>query len=156
MGMAAFLFTWNPRLFHGWDPRAAAEEFRRSGKYEMDWSSGNTKKPKRGDRFYFIRLGPPPNGIIGRGSITSDSPYRGRPWRASQKFANYCDLKFDALVDGSRQVIFPTQQLLQPPFSTQLWSPRSSGVEIDEQVAGALEKNWPVAPTQVSPNRGQD
>lgn len=139
--MATYLFVWNPKRWHQWDDLdQEIEQVGIAGRADSTWSTDNRTNLPSGSRFFLIRLGVEPKGIMGSG-VTSSEPYADRHWdpdRHTDK-AHYVDLWFDFL---SRDVLVTWSELRKPPFSSFDWAARSSGLEIPERVADALERIW--------------
>lgn len=139
--MATYLFAWNPKDWK-WTDLPEVLEAIRTGKAEVDrWSIGRYKKPTSGDRFFLIKLGVEPKGLIGSGHITSsyfEAPHYSNP----SKTSNYVRIEFDSLVDGNREVVISRRELDGPLFSGQHWDTESSGISIKPEIAAQLEAVW--------------
>jgi|SRR5579875_100045 len=139
--MATYLFVWNPKRWHEWnDLDQEIEQVGITGWADSRWSTGNRTNLPTGSRFFLIRLGIEPKGIMGSG-VTSSEPYSERHWdpRRGTEEARYVDLRFDFL---SRDVLVPWSELQRPPFSSFHWAAQSSGLTIPGKVAEALEEIW--------------
>ena len=140
--MSSYLFAWNPNRWAWNDLDAQIEQVGIAGNADDRWSSGNTKQLPTGSRFFLIRLGVEPKGIIGSG-ITITTPSNGPHWDAAKassgEEALYCDISFDFL---SSDVIVTWEELQKPPFSSFHWGIQSSGIALPEQIADALELLW--------------
>ncbi len=55
---------------------------------------------------------------------------------------HYVDVRFDVLLGPREEPILARRFLDAPPFSDQHWDTQSSGIEIREHVAAALEEEW--------------
>ena len=77
--MSTYLFAWNPKRWAWTDLDAQIEQVGLSGHTDDRWSSGNTKQIPPGSRFFLIRLGLEPKGIIGSG-VTLSAPDYGPHW----------------------------------------------------------------------------
>jgi 5-methylcytosine-specific restriction enzyme A len=139
--MQTYLFAWNPERWQ-WDKLdEQIERVGLNGQADDEWSTGNTKSLPAGSRFFLIRLGTEPKGIIGSG-LTLTSPQPGPHWDVNQHAgaeALYADIMFDFL---SRDVLVTWEELQQPPFSAFHWGIRASGVKVPESLAEALEAIW--------------
>lgn len=76
--MRAFLLTWNPAAaarHDGWAEQKMStciiRPFAKKGFVETWWSTGAPKMMQIGDPVYFLKQGPKPIGIFGRGEIIS-------------------------------------------------------------------------------------
>ena len=140
--MSTYLFAWNPKRWSWDDLDAQIEQVGLSGHTDDRWSSGNTKQIPPGSRFFLIRLGVEPKGIIGSG-VTLHAPDYGPHWdeerAASGGETLYCDIRFDHLSDD---VLVTWEELQHPPFSSFRWGVQASGVSIPRPVAEALEELW--------------
>ena len=135
--MTAFLYTWNPKLWHWSDQQDAIYRVNNNKLYDTEWSCGNTKHIEIGDTFFLVRLGVEPKGIIGCGYITSE-PYLLPHWdeaKASEgKQALRTDLLFKVLSD---EPVFPLSYL-QNNYPNYKWTPQTSGLSIPEAIATEL------------------
>jgi 5-methylcytosine-specific restriction protein A len=161
--MSTFLFAWNPKK---WDWKEGDFTKRiltvaATGSAEDSWSCGNRKELPVGSRFFLIRLGKDPKGIVGSGLTTTD-PELGPHWdpalRRQGKEALYVDLKFDFL---SKEPLITWGELQNPPFSNVTWGVQASGVLLPESVTEELEQLWarrtsgtdPILPEELLPNQ---
>lgn len=124
--MSAFLLTWNPAY---WDGEITNPS---------DWSCGNSKKIKLGDRLFLIRLGTEPRGLVASGRSLTDV-FQDDEGILRVRMA------IDTLLDFEVEEIFSRESLallnagLQQPMN---WSARISGTQIPEVVASRLEEAW--------------
>lgn len=124
--MSAFLLTWNPAY---WDGEITNPS---------DWSCGNSKKVKPGDRLFLIRLGSEPRGIVASGHSLTDA-------FEDDEGILRVRMAVDTLLDLDTEEIFSRESLvalnagLAQPMN---WSARISGTQIPEIVAGRLEEAW--------------
>lgn len=158
--MPTYLFGWNPRSF-GWeDMGQAISNLHRRGSVDDSWSCGNTKDLPSGSRFFLIRLGREPKGIVGSG-VTRSNPAYGHHWDPEKsrkgKKALYVDIRFDAL---AAEPLITWSELQKPPLSATHWGIQASGVRLTDHVADALEKVWsqrtgheaPFSADEIDPN----
>ena len=140
--MSTYLFAWNPKRWAWDDLYAQIEQVGLAGHTDDRWSSGNTKKLAAGSRFFLIRLGVEPKGIIGSG-ITLTAPDYGLHWDESKAAKAgetlYCDIRFDYL---SEDALVAWDELQQSPFSSFRWGVQASGINIPDQIADTLEQLW--------------
>jgi len=140
--MATYLFAWNPNKYN-WTDHDITKKIRRvaaTGSAKGRWSCGNRKELPESSRFFLIRLGMAPKGIVGSGQTTS-TPKPDKHYDANLKRteALYVGLKFDFL---SREPIVTMDELQEAPYSEVSWSIQASGVHLPEDVAHELEKLW--------------
>ena len=111
----------------------------KEGHFDDHWSCGNRRDIDIGDRFFLIRLGSDPRGIVASGYITS-SAYDDTHWdpkRAENGDTSiYVKVRFDAIAE---QPIIPMEELDLPPLNTFHWHTQSSGILIPNQMASAIE-----------------
>lgn len=143
--MKTYLLAWNPKRWI-WNNIAEMSEDVKAGKGVHDrWSSGVSKRPQKGDRFFLIRLGEEPRGIIASGSIEKDS-FEDLHWDEEKsslgETTNYVEIKYDILLNPDTDPILPRELLNMPPLSEMHWDTQMSGVQISENVAIELEKLW--------------
>ncbi|HNK62867.1 MAG TPA: HNH endonuclease [Anaerolineales bacterium] len=143
--MKTYLFAWNPKRWP-WKNLAAMSQDVKDGKSIIDrWSSSNSRKPKKGDRFFLIRVGDSKRGIFASGSILTDTfeaPHWDPEKSALGEITHYVQIKYDTLLDPDAEDILPRTLLDMPPLSEMYWNIQMSGVEIPEKVANELENLW--------------
>jgi hypothetical protein len=143
--MATYLLTWNPARWR-WDGLAAeARRVARGRELDDRWGCGNNSRIRPGDRFFLLRQGKPPRGIVGSGRFTSP-PYRGEHWDEAKREkavpALYADVAFDALLDPARQPPLSVAELTRGPLARLHWRTKTSGIRIAEDAAALLETLW--------------
>ena len=140
--MATILLAWNPDKFPWGDLRDELEKVKRDGRTTDRWSVGNRRYLDSGTRFFLIRLGSEPRGLVGSGWTTSQ-PFEAPHWdieRANHgDKAQYVDIYFDTLTESPRITM---RELDVPPFSDMHWSTQMSGIEIPAHIAEPLENLW--------------
>lgn len=137
--MPAYLLAWNPKR---WPWGTLAQEMasvRKEGKAQNTWSCGNNKKITVGSRFFLIRLGQEPKGIVGTGRITSQ-PYLAKHWELDRakrgEKALFVDIEFDIL---SEKPLVGWATLQRPPFNAVRWATQMSGIRIPDPTSEALK-----------------
>jgi 5-methylcytosine-specific restriction protein A len=142
MLVATYLFAWNPVL---WDwPKLPADirKLKRRGHVDTEWSSGRARNVEPGSRAFLVRLGVPPKGIFGAGTVMT-APVERLHWKADEaakrKTTNFVMLRLDALFELP-QVTF--DDLARPPFARYRWAVRQSGTRVPSTLADALETLW--------------
>ena len=143
--MKTFLLAWNPKRWQ-WSNIAEMSNDVKEGKAVLDrWSSGVSKKPQIGDRFFLIRLGEEPRGIFASGRIDKDT-FEDLHWDEEKsslgETTNYVMIKFDTLLNPDTDAILPRDLLNMPPLSEMHWDTQMSGVQIPDNVAVELEILW--------------
>jgi 5-methylcytosine-specific restriction protein A len=142
MLVATYLFAWNPAL---WDwPELAADRRRlaRRGHLDTEWSSGRARAIEPGSRAFLIRLGRPPKGIFGSGTVMT-APVERVHWRkdkaAQGRTTGYVMLRLDTLLDLP---VVTFDDFAKPPFAGYRWGVRQSGTRVPSAKAEALEALW--------------
>jgi 5-methylcytosine-specific restriction protein A len=94
------LIAWNPDAFPAELVADIRERLLAGEDADDNWSVGRIKHIAPGSRFFMIRLGVAPKGIVGAGTIMS-APYKGdhyNPYLAEEgRELNYVDVKFQSL-----------------------------------------------------------
>jgi 5-methylcytosine-specific restriction enzyme A len=90
----------------------------------------------KGARFYLMRIGVPPFGIVGSGQIVSEHFPAGHWGKVSQE-ANYAIVEFDSLSEESAQEAMDVSDIMG--FN---WHPRAGGITIPPQVVELLQRRW--------------
>lgn len=132
-----YLFAWNPKQWSWDDIDKNIQEVNEKGFFLRRWSCGKNKSISKGDRFFLIKLGEEPKGIIGSGVVETGS-HEGENWRGSEGKSLYVFIKFDVL---SKEPIIPINTLREIS-KIFYWSTRASGINIPEPVAKDLEAEW--------------
>lgn len=142
-----WLLSWNPSMW----PWASLDEDRAAtqagGKASDYWRCGSTK-PREGDRFFLLRTGVPPKGIVALGTVTR-APYDAPHWDSERaeagETAQFVDVEFDEIRDAEKDHIVSLEELegLEP---NQQWNPPSSGIEIKGKPARTLARLWRALP----------
>ncbi len=142
--MATYLLAHNPQK-SDFPPPDWDADLEKSGRVADNWSCGNTKSIRPGDRVFLIRVGKKPCGIEASGWVTS-TPTEGPHWLERGRKAFYVDVDWDAVlfVDGGHR---PLGVERLKALSRNLWSPanwrgRRSGVRIPDRLARKLEREW--------------
>ena len=138
-----WLLSWNKEKWN-WENYADRCEATKYGESFSDTWSCSSTSPQIGDKFFLIKLGQPPRGIIGHGTVKSTS-YEAQHYDADKaaegKKERCIDVEFDRLIDYEKDR-FVTQEELTAKCSAQHWSPQNSGIEIKTEVVPELEKLW--------------
>lgn len=143
--MKTYLLAWSTKRSQ-WDNLPETAEDIKVGKNEpIRWSCGRSKKLKRGDRVFLIKLGEKPKGIFASGSIVRDS-YEDTHWDSSKaqmgETSFFVKVHLDTLLVPGIDQILPRELLNDPPFSDMHWDTQMSGIQIPDYVASELEILW--------------
>lgn len=140
--MRTFLLSWNPTQWP-WDYlHDSIAKVTGQGYFDDHWSCGNRRDIDIGDRFYLIRLGSDPRGIVASGYVTSsayDDPHWDKQRAANGDTSIYVKIRFDAIAE---QPVIPIAELDQAPLNTFHWHTQSSGILIPNDIADAIEQLW--------------
>lgn len=142
--MSTYLLTWTPQRWHWEDIQERVAEIQEEGYSQISWSCGRSKRIRKGDRLFMIRLGREPRGIFASGYATSNV-YEGQHWDegvSSDKLARYIDIRLGVLLNPDRESIFPRSALNEGVLKDMHWDSQSSGIEIREEIAIELETKW--------------
>lgn len=142
--MASFLLVWNPNRWH-WDENDLEQAVLsvQNGEVVSDrWSCGRTRKIKRGDHVFLIRLGKEPRGIFGSGIVTKE-PFEAPHWAETGRNAFFVEFRYLSLVNPEQDVIVPRDILKnEPRFSLMHWDSQMSGIQIPDNIADEMGKFW--------------
>jgi 5-methylcytosine-specific restriction protein A len=143
--MTTFLLAWSAKRWV-WDDIVEMSNQVKTGHTVITrWSCGNSKRLKRGDRFFLIRLGEEPRGIFASGVVEQGS-YQDLHWDAEKaqldETTNFVQIQFDTLLVPEIDTILPRELLDTEILSKMHWDTQMSGVRIPEDVAEELEKLW--------------
>jgi hypothetical protein len=110
-----------------------------------DWSCPRASGIRDGDRFFLLRHGLEPTGIIASGKVISEKPYRGKDTEQGKSKGSadfYIDLDFDAIIDPDTDPPLPISSLRRGRLAEVNWERPRSGTEISELAAIQLAKLW--------------
>lgn len=137
--MRTFMFTWNPLQGRPSDFEAFLEQLAQGQAVRDDWSSGNRKDLPVGSRFFLLRQGQEPKGIMAAG-YTLSAP---QPSERVDDHSLYCDIVFTAVLDTSRGHLLSLEELRHAPLLVNIpWGIPSGGREFSTAEAGQLEALW--------------
>jgi hypothetical protein len=143
--MPTYLLTWNPDKWPWPNLAECIENIRRQGYHTDTWSCGRNQKIIPGDQLFLLRQGREPRGLCGSGWATS-AAYEDLHWdttkRALGKLACHVEVRFDVLLDGDHEPIFPRAHLSEGVFAQVHWGTQVSGITIPPHVAAQLEVEW--------------
>lgn len=147
-----WLLSWNPSKWT-WDTLAADRAKTVAGeRADNRWRCGSTK-PREGDRVFLIRTGTAPKGVVAAGQVTR-APYEAEHWDQARADAGettrFIDVAFDSVRDATTDQIVSLEDL-KTREPGQEWNPQSSGIEIKDKAARALERLWKALPSITAP-----
>jgi 5-methylcytosine-specific restriction protein A len=136
--MSAYLLKWNPRLWP-WNSISTDAAKTEKGQFvRASWTCGRTKKIRKGDRVFIIRLGDKPKGLIASGWATSNwypGKFRGRS-------VVRVDCKLDRILDWEVDALLPLSRLKQGKLNKVAWTNQGAGVEIYGDILDEIEQLW--------------
>ena len=139
MATNTFLFAWNP-LKWPWPEIGESVALLKKGKTVSEtWTCVSHKKVRPGDRAFFTKVGPEPKGIFASGNIVSE-PFLSKGRKGKDIFC--VTIEFDVLLDPATTPILTLDILRIGKLEKQLWTPQSSGITIQNELAGELELVW--------------
>ncbi len=111
-----------------------------NGGAEMNWSIREYEKVHRGDRFYMLKVGAGPSGIVAAGVLTSD-PYPDEDWSGRGRTVYYCDYTAEIMINPAVFDLLGSEELRDsiPDFD---WYGGHSGTVLTGTQADALELMW--------------
>ena len=109
--MPAYLLSWNPKRFVWEDVGDAVAATVAGQTLPWDWSTGNIRPVRRGERVFLLKQGAKPTGVVASGYTPSDS-YQADPWDGDGT-ANMVDVEFDRILNPDNPL--PTEFATGPP-----------------------------------------
>ncbi|WP_035953702.1 hypothetical protein [Parafrankia sp. EUN1f] len=154
--MGTFMLTWNPDSYdweeEGGNYEGGVARIASGATIKAMWSMGARRYGvEPGDRFYLLRQGVEPRGIVGSGYFTDGQIDEDVHWDDPDKTAWYAEVVFEFLVDPADGL--PTSQLLDevPGFG---WNTTyASGNEVRGEAVDQLEHMWKEAMTRTKHHR---
>lgn len=105
--MNTFLLVWNPKLWIWKDLDMLKSHVNRGEFVTRDWSCGNVKKIRAGDRIFIIRLGQQPKGIFASGTVEAERHLKPH-WDPEKHWEiGFITVRFDKLLNPLEQKILP-------------------------------------------------
>lgn len=141
--MDTHLLAWNPKRWNWARLKDDCAAVARGGAARQRWSCGTITGIKPGGRFFLIRLGEDPKGIMGSGRIVS-TPYRDSHWDATKgvgETALFVQIDFESLAD---EPLIGWDELHNPPLAGFHWGTQMSGIRIPSPFAEELERVWKI------------
>jgi hypothetical protein len=148
--MPSFYFLWNPEKRPD-----LSEELRKDARLlaagkrpkVWNWSTGSrTRKDfPPGSRFFLVRTGKEPRGVIGYGSLPTGKLWHSEhPWKDGKEAA-YVKGDPENLIDWEQdsQKVVSLDFLKDAGFERRVWNPRGSGTEItDDEAADQIKARF--------------
>jgi 5-methylcytosine-specific restriction protein A len=144
--MSTYLLTWSPRRYE-WQRLPYLVHLSEQGWPVLhEWNCQNSKEIRDGDRFFMLRQGPVPNGIMGSGFVISPKPYAGKNsgkgGTRRSKAALFVDVKFDVILDPDSDPILPKSRLNHGKLANVNWNTSRTALQIPGDAARELEVLW--------------
>ncbi|MEJ5167400.1 MAG: HNH endonuclease [Thermoanaerobaculia bacterium] len=138
--MAYYVLLWNPKVWTS-GIADAIEKFKKKGWANYSWATGTNKSIKKGDNFFFVRVGNKDPGILGYGVFTSDVTQGGH-WD-EEKYkkgleANYADIEFKVLDENEEAII--KRDELKEWFPQKKWFLGASGYSLEDSIGEEIKK----------------
>lgn len=137
--MVAYLLTWNPKAWEWDDFQKDLQSFAHQGYLSGRWSTGHTKRIKKGDRVFLLRQGQEPRGIIGSGEATS-SVFPDEHWDGSGRDCNYVEFRLDTFLDYRKTILSRKTLLSNVPNVN--WDTQASGISVAGDSLKKLDELW--------------
>ncbi|MCF0105976.1 MAG: EVE domain-containing protein [Holdemanella sp.] len=142
--MKTWLFTWNKEKFEWNDAlygyHEMMDEIHQIGYSFCKWNCHSNKSFDIGDRFFLIKLGSYPKGIIGSGTIASNYFDGSHPYKENT-IVKRVYLKFDRIYDYETDSILDYNELLKIDDSFN-WLNPISGTIIPASISKVIERKW--------------
>jgi 5-methylcytosine-specific restriction protein B len=114
-----------------------------AGSLESTWSTGKRRDLRPGDRFFLLRQGRAPRGLMGAGLVLS-APVEAPHWDEARRNAGdttlTCEVEFDALLP--REAVLSIAELERAGLDAVNWSPQTGGTQVPPQLVADLEQVW--------------
>lgn len=140
--MPAHLLAWNPNAYPAELVMEIRDDVLASKQQGMNWSVGNIKNIEPGSRFFMVRLGVAPKGIVAAGRITRSPerrPHYDEDLAKGGATLNFVELSFDTI---NITPVISWEELHRGTLSGVSWSIRQSGPRLPDDVAAELERVW--------------
>ena len=139
--MGTYLFSWNPTKWPWQTYEQSVIELAEGTVVTKNMRCISYRNIQPGDRAFLTKVGNPPRGIIGSGTITS-LPFESPHKRAANKIVHLVTIQFDVLLDAGKEPILTNEILKLGNLAAQNWSPQSSGISIRPALVDELEAVW--------------
>ncbi len=140
---AAWLLAWNKEKWN-WDHYAEiCGQTKNGNSFTRSWTCGHSG-PQIGDEVFLFKTGDNPRGIVAHGKVirTMYENEHYDPVKASAgEREKYIDVAFDRILNYETEPIL-SREVLNAECPGQQWSPRSSGIEIKNDILPQLHALW--------------
>lgn len=119
----------------------AEEFFKRPSKFSYSWSVWDYAKARIGDRFYMVRTGNGSNGIVMKGTFSSN-PYVDDDWSGRGRRVHYILMNVENMINPEIAPLLMTPEKLQKIIPNFCWTDGHSGEILSASAAEKLEESW--------------
>jgi 5-methylcytosine-specific restriction protein A len=137
-----YLLTWNPARFPFDERPDFLERCHRGERVPYVWSTGNTRSVNAGDRFFLLKQGQPPRGILASGTFVSavfEREHFDEDKARQGRVALRADILFEQMVDPN--TVLRVEHIATGPLADVYWATPASGIGIDA-AAQELARLW--------------
>ena len=142
--MSTWLLSWNPKNWE-WSTFYQDRAATASGQLVKEsWRCSNGAATN-GDNVYLVRTGEDPRGIMAHGIITEkphEAPHYDLTRAAKGETNQVIGIDIDEIRDPAQDDFLSITTLEKEIDPSQTWNPQSSGIEINDHAAKALEGRW--------------
>lgn len=133
-----YLLTWNPENWDWINIKELSEKVRIGEEVELRWNC-RSEKVKLGDRLFLIKQGVEPKGIFASG-VCVEEPFKDKHYdpKRQDKDISYIRFKVESLLAPGIDILFPVYERI-PSY---LWDSQTSGINLPNNIAKELEKQW--------------
>jgi len=139
--MKTILLTWNPEKGEFPDLEQKIDDVREFAFSAGNWSIVSHKKRRSGDRFFLMRLGKKPKGIMASGYVLTN-PFLSKESDGFSKNIYRIKIKFDTILDSKKETLLDVDFLKKKYPEQSIWTPQGSGIEINPKIVDELEQDW--------------
>ena len=136
-----YVLVWNPKRFSFEEFPQSVTKLQSGKNVEFTWSTGNTKRIRRGDRVLFFVCAGAASGLIGSGIAVSNCEVgrSGETWR-KRKTAPYIDVRWNVLLP--REQALPRDALMKASHSVPWNQMQASGIHVPHDEMLRIEGLW--------------
>lgn len=137
--MSTVVLMWNPAI-SSYTKKDFLDGMDHFGQYGLNWSVWEHEIIKKYDRFFMVKVGEGPTGVVMSGMIMSD-PYSGEDWSGKGRKTYYVDLSISVMLHPEKAQLLTTEELMReiPDFN---WTGGHSGRVLTEGQGSKLRKLW--------------
>jgi 5-methylcytosine-specific restriction protein A len=154
----ALLLTWNPKEWDWEELKEDCENVYSGRDVVLNWRTSNRKDVFVGMRFYLLKQGAPPQGIMASGvtiALPEPTDYEKRNGEPSYTVK----IVIQHIIDPDMHDVLPRAQIKDNPVLAAVhWDTQASGIRIPAHIASQLEVLWhehlhfEVGPSELPPD----